>query len=310
MPLVRCPRYQSRRGIVTAAPTSPPAPPPAAGLHVVGSRLVAANGTKVYLRGVDDNGTEYACIQGWGIWDNTSASDLQPPPVQALLNWHVNFVRIDLNEDCWLGINQGSISNSVSGSNYRNAIVSWVNQLHQNGIYTEIVDMWNAPGANDPTFQDAAPDEDHSPAMWASMAQAFANDPNTMLSPGGEEVVTMQCQMQGTCSPSWKGQTYQAAGLAQGVSVIRQNGLTGPISLECATYANNYSGWLTYKPTDSLNPSRLLAEVHVYGGNAVDTPAQENSNILPVIQAGYPLIYGEVGETYNASSCAKHSRAR
>jgi hypothetical protein len=136
------------------------------------------------------------------------------------------------------------------------------------------------------------------------MTQAFANDPNTMLSPGGEEVVTMQCQMQRTCSPSWKGQTYQAAGLAQGVSVMRQNGLTGPISLECATYANNYNGWLMYKPTDSLNPSRLLAEVHVYGGNAVHTPAQENSNFLPVIQAGYPLIYGEVGETYNASSCA------
>ena len=53
------------------------------------------------FHGVNRSGTEYACVQGWGLFDgpNTAQS------VAAIARWHVNIVRVLLNEDCWLGIN-------------------------------------------------------------------------------------------------------------------------------------------------------------------------------------------------------------
>lgn len=42
------------------------------GLHVVRNRLVDAHGRTVILRGVNRSGTEYACIQGWGMFDGPS----------------------------------------------------------------------------------------------------------------------------------------------------------------------------------------------------------------------------------------------
>ena len=38
------------------------------GLHVQGNQIVNGSGQVVRLLGVDRSGTEYACIQGWGIF--------------------------------------------------------------------------------------------------------------------------------------------------------------------------------------------------------------------------------------------------
>src|SRR5947209_2493851 len=70
------------------------------GLHVAGDRLVDGRGQVVRLRGVNRSGTEYACIQGWGLFDGPNGA----ASVGAIALWYVNFVRVLLNEDCWLGI--------------------------------------------------------------------------------------------------------------------------------------------------------------------------------------------------------------
>ena len=96
----------------TAGASTPPA------LHVAGRYLVAGNGNHVILRGVNRSGPEYACIQGFGIFDGPSNA----ASVRAIASWHVNFVRILLNEDCWLGIN--GVKSAYRGQNYRGAIVN------------------------------------------------------------------------------------------------------------------------------------------------------------------------------------------
>src|SRR5688572_20796041 len=66
-----------------AAAWSPPAagaqgPAAISGLHVVGNQIRNGAGQPVRLLGVNRSGTEYACIQGWGIFDGPSdAASLQ-----------------------------------------------------------------------------------------------------------------------------------------------------------------------------------------------------------------------------------------
>ena len=144
---------------------------PSSGLHVTGRYLLDGSGNRVILRGVNRSGTEYACIQGWGIFDGPSSE----ASVRAIASWHVNFVRVPLNEDCWLGIN--GVNRAFGGQKYRQAIVKYVTLLHNDGIYVELSPIWGAPARYRATYQPRSPDEDHSPAMWASMAATFKDDP-------------------------------------------------------------------------------------------------------------------------------------
>src|SRR5436305_5983091 len=86
------------------------------GLHVQGNQIVNGNGQPIRLLGVDRSGTEYACIQGWGIFDGPSDA----ASIQAITSWHTNAVRVPLNEDCWLGINGAPAA--YSGATYQQAI--------------------------------------------------------------------------------------------------------------------------------------------------------------------------------------------
>src|SRR2546425_8660692 len=96
---------RSATGNGGAPPPPPPPPPPTGGaptVRVQGNPLVDSAGRAVRLRGVNRSGTEYACAQGWGIFDGPSDS----ASVQAIRSWGANVVRVPLNETCWLSINR------------------------------------------------------------------------------------------------------------------------------------------------------------------------------------------------------------
>ena len=144
-------------------------------LSVSGNHLVDVNQQPVRFLGVNLSGPEYACVQGWGIFDGPSDA----ASVQAIASWHVNAVRVLLNEDCWLGIN--GVSAAYSGSNYQQAIVNYVNLLHQNGMYVELSLQWEAAGTALAQDQEPILDEDHGPAFWTSVANTFKGDPATLF---------------------------------------------------------------------------------------------------------------------------------
>ena len=77
-------------GAPTAGSTAPQ-------LHVWRNRLVNALGQRVVLHGVDRSGGEYACVQGFGVWDGP----MNQAAVSAMKTWRVNAVRVPLNEACW-----------------------------------------------------------------------------------------------------------------------------------------------------------------------------------------------------------------
>jgi endoglucanase len=307
-------------GVMPSTPRAPAAAPrrPAAGepsttsldgISVQGNRLVDGAGHTVQLHGVNRSGTEYACVQGWGIFDGPSDA----ASVAAIASWHADIVRIPLNEDCWLGIN--GVAASYSGANYRNAVVAYVNLLHRYGMYAELSLIWAAPGTYQATYQPDAPDEDHSPAMWASLAATFKHDPDVVLAPWGETTTGWTCFMktgcdnQATYGPS--NQPYQTASMQQAVNVMRGAGYRGVISVPCIDYANmcgtlpdgsDYDGstWLQSRPSDPDH--QLIAEAHVYGKNLCDTVACLDSSMAPIARS-VPLVFGETGETYDASDC-------
>jgi endoglucanase len=278
------------------------------GLKVSSNQLVDGYGNAVYLQGVNRSGTEYACVQGWGIFDgpNDAAS------IQAIATWNVNVVRVLLNEDCWLNIN--GIKKQYAGKNYISAIVDYVNLLHQHGMYAEVSLIWGAPGTYQATYQPDAPDEDHSPKMWSSMAAAFKGDPNVILAPWGETTVGWKCFMKKGCDneatygPS--NAFYKTAAMQQAVNLMRKSGYHGVISIPCIDYANacgkidgkNYNGstWLRSRPKDP--DTQLIAEAHVYGNNLCDTESCFDSSMRPITKV-VPLIFGETGETYQGSDC-------
>ena len=145
-------------------------------LHVSGNRILDQDGRRVLFQGVNRSGTEYACVRGWAIFDgpNTASS------VQAIASGHVSIVRVLLNEDCWLGIN--GISRSTRGriTGTRSSTMSdccTAMGCTPRCRSTRPRQAWTA------TYQPAAPDEDHAPALWASVASAFRNDPNVILAP-------------------------------------------------------------------------------------------------------------------------------
>ncbi|HSO98386.1 MAG TPA: cellulase family glycosylhydrolase [Solirubrobacteraceae bacterium] len=276
-------------------------------IRVAGNQLVNGNGTPIQLRGVNRSGTEYACFQGSGIFDGPSDA----ASVRAIASWRVNVVRIPLNEDCWLGIN--GIKRPYSGPNYRRAIISYVGLLHRYGMYAELSLMWGAPRNLRAGYQPPAPDESHSPAMWASMAATFRNDDAVILAPWGETTLGWACFMRTGCRAKYGAQqvTYRTASMQQAVDRMRAAGYPGVIAIPCINYANacgkqpdgslyRGSSWLLSHPKD---PARqLIAEAHVYGKNVCDTTACFDSSLAPITQV-VPLIFAETGETYDASSC-------
>lgn len=278
------------------------------GLRVSGNQLVDGSSNVVHLQGVNRSGTEYACVQGWGIFDgpNDAAS------VKAITTWHANIVRVLLNEDCWLAIN--GIKSEYAGKNYRRAIVDYVNLLHRYGMYAEVSLIWGAPGKYKATYQPDAPDSDHSPAMWSSMASAFKNDPNVILAPWGETTVGWVCFMQKGCDDEATfgphNKFYQTASMREAVDRMRAAGYKGVISIPCIDYANacgkidgkdyNGSTWLKSRPKDSLR--QTIAEAHVYGKNLCETDSCFDSSMRPITKV-VPMIFGETGETYDGSGC-------
>jgi len=251
-------------------------------ISVGANRLVDGNGMAIRLLGVNRSGTEYACVQGWGIFDGPNDAT----SIAAMAAWHINAVRIPLNEDCWLDIN--GINPAYAGAAYRSAVQAYVNLLHERGLYAILDLHWTAAGAMKATGQQVMPDADHSPAFWSSVASSFKSDPAVLFDLYNEpHDVSWSCWLNGCNSPGWN-----TAGMQTLVNAIRSTGATQPIMIGGLAWANDLSGWLASEPSD---PARaLVASFHNYSFNEC-TPSCWDSTIA-TLAAQVPVVTGELGE--------------
>ena len=249
---------------------------------VAGDRLVDGRGIPLQVVGVNRSGTEYACAQGWGIFDGPSDG----ASVSAMAAWHTNAVRVPLNEDCWLGIN--GVNPLYSGAAYRKAIGNYVQLLHGAGLLAILDLHWSAPGTQLALGQQVMADADHAPAFWTSVAAFFQSDPGVIFDLYNEpHDISWSCWRDGcTTAAGWK-----AAGMQSLLSAVRGAGATQPVLAEGLNWGGDLSQWLAYAPVDP----QLAASAHIYNFSQCNTATCWTRTIAPVAER-VPVVTGEIGE--------------
>ncbi|MFC0439875.1 cellulase family glycosylhydrolase [Kutzneria buriramensis] len=283
--------------------TPPPPPPPPGGpapaLRVSGNHFVDADGKTVTLHGVNRSGAEFACVQGNGIFDGP----VDAASVAAIKSWHVNAVRVPLNEDCWLALSD--VKPPYAGATYQSAIKDYVNLLHQNGLVAILDLHWthgqytgNSAGCSDvnATCQKPMPDAQYAPTFWSQVAAAFKGDDSTVFDLFNEPYPDRATANGWTClrdGGTCAGIPYQVAGTQSLVTAVRSAGADNVIMLGGLAYTNDLSQWLAYEPTDPLH--NLAASWHSYNFNTCSSSSCWDNQIAPVA-AKVPLVAGEIGE--------------
>ncbi len=227
---------------------------------VSANHLVGAGGATIRLLGVDRSGAEYTCLGGSRIFDGPVGSTA----VKAMAAWHINAVRVALNEDCWLGIN--GVSKRVSGTAYQQAIKRYVQTLQSFGLIAILDLHWAAPGSHIPASQWPMADADHAPTFWASLARAFATNHGVVFDLFNEPYITSwSCWLSGCQTGHQEGGrtvTYQSAGMQSLVNAVRSAGATQPLMLGGLEYSSDESQWLSFEPTDPDH--QLVVSFHTY----------------------------------------------
>ncbi|HZE15347.1 MAG TPA: cellulase family glycosylhydrolase, partial [Mycobacterium sp.] len=280
---------------------------------------------QVVLRGVNLSATEFVCEQG-GTYDNRGYGIYGGPfdqvsTYQAMAAWHVNVVRVPLNEDCWLGIN--GVNPSYGGVNYQQAIEAEVAAIHQAGLYAILDLHWTSPGGYAAVTQQPMADTDHSIAFWQSVASTFKSDPAVIFDLFNEPFFygsylanpnqdPWQCWLNGCAMTQFisGGQTtptgqstgytttysWQSAGMQQLLDAVRGTGATEPVLINGVGWGGDDSGWLAHAPSDPAH--QLIAGAHMYpcsNCGPISTSAWD-SEFGPIGQQ-YPVLFGETGDS-------------
>jgi aryl-phospho-beta-D-glucosidase BglC (GH1 family) len=266
-------------------------------IHVRSNQLVDGAGKPVRLFGVNRSGTEYQCVVAGGTGAGIFNGPSDEQSIAAMSSWHVNAVRVSLNEDCWLGIN--GVNPAYSDIRYRNAIVDYVGRLNDAGMIA-IVDLhWNAPGTLLSDRQQVMADADHAPAFWTSVASSFAGNPGVMFDLYNEpRDVSWSCWQLG-CETA---DGWRTVGMQSLIDAVRRTGATQPIIATGLNHGNDLSGWLSHPLHDPLR--QLVAGAHVYDTESdgyCHTVACWNRTLVPVAKK-VPIVTGELGEHDRGSS--------
>jgi hypothetical protein len=278
----------------TASPL-PATPPPAAmaGLRVEGNQILTSSGRAVRLRGVNRSSAEYACVEGYGIFEGP----VDAASVAAMQAWRINAVRLPLNQDCWLGIN--GVDPAYSGQRYQDEIAAYVSLLTRHDIAVVANLHFSAPGTERATGQQPMADRDHSPAFWRSVAERFKDNSAVLFEPynepypegGATSAAAWTCWRDGGACP---GVPFAAAGMQELVDVIRATGAPNVIVLTGLNYGSQLDGWLQYRPVDPLN--QLVAGWHSYG-DGLDCQVQACwSTVLADVLTHAPILATEIGQ--------------
>jgi hypothetical protein len=202
--------------------------------------------------------------------------------------WHINAVRVPLNEHCWLGINGAPVG--YSRAHYRAAIKRYVARLHRAGLFVVLDLHWNAPGRQRADGQRPMADLDHAPAFWASVARTFRHDHSIAFDLYNEpHDIGWKCWRDGCAMPGG----WRAAGMQTLVAAVRATGAFQPIIATGNRWGTDLSKWLAYRPKDPRD--QLAAGLHIFDFSYCTSLSCWKSTVEPV--AGIvPVVATELGQ--------------
>ena len=268
-------------------------------LRVERNQLVdVASGRPVQLRGVDRPGTESACARGTGIADGP----LDSASVEAMRAWGVNAVRVPLNESCWLGL--AGIPATYAGETYRAAIADWVALLRQRGMVVIVALDWSGTGTTDDVARRPMPARATAPAFWTQVATRFAGDRAVLFDvyaapwPNGNrlDAEAWRCWREGgTCGHV----DYEAAGMQELVTAIRNAGATNVVLVAGVQYGSNFNEWLANRPFDPRG--NLGAAWRIFDNFTCARTTCWDSWAAPVA-AAVPLVLTEFGDASGSTT--------
>lgn len=279
-------------------------------LRVAGNRLVA-DGRPVRLLGVNHSGTQDRCADngGFAVFDGPTDGG----SIDVMKSWHVNAVRLPLNEACWLGLR--GIRPQFGGRAYRDALLQYVRRLERAGLYVILTLHVVAP--YEPVAEPISypmPDVAHSIAFWSSVAGTLRRDRRVLYDLYNEPYgVGWACWRDGCYLPSphtsagTQAPGYRVAGMQQLLDAVRAAGARQPVLVGGLSYANDLTGWWDWRPRDPAGA--LVASLHVYPnpgcvrtscshGNAPCDPAScgGGAGVVSAIAEHVPVVLGEIGE--------------
>jgi len=255
------------------------------GLRVSHGRVVDGTGRPLRVMGVNRSGTEYACVHGRGIFDGPS----DDASIAAIAGWGANAVRVPLNEDCWLGLN--GLNPALSGRAYQLAIHAYVNRLLAHRLDVILDLHWAAPGQERALGLSPAPDADHAPAFWSSVAAQFRGVAGVAFDLFNEpHGISWSCWRSGCRGPGG----WRTAGMQQLLDSVRRAGARQPVIAEGLEYGADLSGWLAHRPRDPAG--QLLAGWHIYNDSQCHQTSCWDRSVARVARV-VPVLATEVGET-------------
>ncbi len=278
-------------GALVPASVPAGAAPVYSSLRIAGNHLVTDGGKKVRLLGVQQQGLEYMCVSSP---DYLFDSPHDQATIDVWKRWHVNTVRLPINESCWLG----AAGVASARADYRAQVVAWVKLIRRNGIFV-IVDSHVASDGSGPAT-DILPMADKSAvALWRSVASTFRAVPGVVYDLYNEpNHISWPCWRDGCRIPAgtWLGNhAYTAVGMQSLVLAVRSAGALQPILLGGIDWSNDNSQWLKYRPIDPLN--QVFTDQHVYGPAGVAAPCDGSCRtVLQHIATVVPVVTGEMGE--------------
>ena len=221
-------------------------------LHVSGNKIVDTTGATVRLLGVNRAGTEYMCVPpttGSYTFDGSTG----PSSIAALKTWHINTVRLPLNESCWLGLS----GIKQTADQYQADVEDYVQRLHIQGIYVVLDLHWSSP-TSPATFQTAMAFSAHGPDFWTSVATRFKTDPMVIFDLYNEPILdASDSHGNGPVSDPW-GCWLNGCGVTSGtlagmqslLNAVRATGAQQIVIAGGVDWAHKLDQWLAKKPSD------------------------------------------------------------
>lgn len=223
--------------------SSEAAPARIADVAVLGSRLVGADGEALRLTGVSQSGAEYACVQGWGIFDGDASS----ASATVISSWGFNAVRLPLNEHCWLGFE--GLDPAYSGPSYRRAILDYVDVLRGEGLAVVLALSWSGPGPLPADGSEVLPNERYSLPFWKSLAESVGDRDAVLLELyASPDLDDLACNLNG-CERAGIGYVGSQAL----VDTIRAVGASNPIIVSAPSPGADVTRVAAELPSDPLD---------------------------------------------------------